>query len=68
MLSTIITRKISTSVPRFNSGLVHPKKIEGFNKRWSKQHKKMIFKKWENHKAFPDAYIEKYGTKSTGIR
>ena len=69
MLSaSILTRQFSTSSSRLNSGLFHPKKLEAFNKRWSKQHKKIQFKKWEKPGAFPDAYVEKYGTKSTGIR
>ena len=73
MLSNlIIRRQISTSLSLSkggnNTGVIYFKKIEAFNKRWSKQHKKMMFPKWERKPAFPDAYVEKYGTRSTGIR
>jgi len=68
MLSNIITRKFSTSGMNLNSGLINFKKIEAFNKRWSKKHKKEQFVKWEKTPKFPDAYVDKYGTKSTGVR
>ena len=66
--SLIITRQLSTSLSRNNSGMIYFKKIEAFNKRWSKQHKKMMRTRNERQPAFPDAYIERYGTKSTGVR
>ena len=68
LVSALSTRSFSTSAALCNSGLIHPKKIEGFNKRWNKQHKKMMFKKWEQPKVFPNAMIDKYGTRSTGVR
>ena len=62
-------RQFSTSAAKLNSGLINFKKIEAFNKRWSKKHKKMIFNKknQEKPKGFEDAVIERYGTKPTGI-
>ena len=69
MLSVgMITRKFSTSTTLCNSGLIHPKKIGQINKRWNKQHKKMLFKKWEKPPVFEQAQIDKYGTRSTGVR
>merc|ERR1719322_1665652 len=44
------------------------KKIDAGNKRWSKKHKKMQFKRFEKPGAFPDVPVWKYGTRSTGIR
>ena len=68
MFSALIaTRQFSTTTTNLNSGLINFKKIEAFNKRWSRKHKKMVFKKGQN-KAFPDAVIERYGTQSTGIQ
>jgi len=64
--SHLVTRNFGTTTQIF--GKVNFKKIEAHNKRWSKQHKKMQFKRWEKPGAFPDIPIEKYGTKSTGIR
>ena len=62
----MISRKFSTSIIRQNSGWFHFKKIEAFNKRWSKQHKKMMF----NRKGpkFPDAFVDHYGVRPTGIK
>ena len=65
--SLLLSRQFSTSAVRQNSGLYHFKKIEAFNKRWSKQHKKMMF---NNRKgpAFPDAYVDHYGVRNTVIK
>ena len=69
MFSALIaTRQFSTTTAKLNSGLINFKKIEAFNKRWSRKHKKMVFKKHqEKSKEFPDALIERYGTQPTGI-
>ena len=68
MLQSLLTsRQFSTSAIRQNSGLFHFKKMEAFNKRWSRQHKKMMFRNRKGP-AFPDAYVEHYGVKSTGVR
>ena len=68
MLQTLlISRQFSTGVVRQNSGLYNFKKMEAFNKRWSKQHKKMMFKN-KKGPAFPDAYVDHYGVRSTGVK
>ena len=64
----IAARHFSTTTANLNSGLINFKKFEAFNKRWSKKHKKMVFKKFQQKpKAFPDAIVERYGTQPTGI-
>ena len=69
MFSALIAaRQFSSSTAHLNSGPINFKKIEAFNKRWSKKHKKIVFKKYQKQSAaFPDAYIERYGTQDTGI-
>jgi len=64
--SIIISRNFSTSP--LQRATINFKKIDALNKRWSRQHKKMQFKKWEKPGAFPDIPIHKYGTRGTGIR
>ena len=63
--SLLLSRHFSTSAARQNSGLFHFKKMEAFNKRWSKQHKKMLKSR---KPAFPDAYIDHYGVRNTVIK
>lgn len=69
MFSALIAaRQFSTTTANLNSGLINFKKFEAFNKRWSRKHKKMVFKKFQQKsKEFPDAIIERYGTQPTGI-
>jgi len=43
-------------------------KMEFYNKRGSRAHKKKQFRKWERPAEFEDIPIHKYGTRSTGIR
>lgn len=62
----MISRQFSTGTVRQNSGWFNFKKIEAFNKRWSKQHKKMMFK--GKGPKFPDAFVDHYGVRNTGIQ
>eukprot|EP00090_Calanus_glacialis_P032586 TRINITY_DN53993_c0_g1_i1.p1 TRINITY_DN53993_c0_g1~~TRINITY_DN53993_c0_g1_i1.p1 ORF type:complete len:183 (+),score=48.72 TRINITY_DN53993_c0_g1_i1:43-591(+) len=64
--SLIISRNFSTTPLRL--GYINYKKIDAGNKRWSKQHKKMQFKRFGKPNAFPDIPVFKYGTRDTGIR
>ena len=66
MFSAIISRNFTTTPSCL--GYINFKKIDAGNKRWSKKHKKMQFKKFEKPGAFPDVPVWKYGTRSTGIR
>eukprot|EP00092_Neocalanus_flemingeri_P007725 GFUD01008341.1.p1 GENE.GFUD01008341.1~~GFUD01008341.1.p1 ORF type:complete len:197 (-),score=30.05 GFUD01008341.1:32-580(-) len=63
--SILISRNFSTTPLRLG---INFRKIDAGNKRWSKQHKKSQFKKWEKPGEFPDIPVYKYGTRSTGIR
>jgi len=64
--SVIISRNLSTT-PRYH-GYMNFKKINAGNKRWSRQQKKEQFRRFERTPAFPDIPIDKFGTRSTGIR
>jgi large subunit ribosomal protein L41 len=67
MFSTLFTPRYFSTSPS-SLGFINFKKINAGNKRWSKMHKKMQFKKWEKPGAFPDIPAEKFGSRSTGIR
>ena len=64
--SLVISRNLTTTPLRL--GHINFKKIDAGNKRWSKKHKQMQFKKWEKPGAFPDIPVQKFGSRSTGIR